>query len=194
MPDPNAIDLGKKDIDPNNFSDPNPPQDQKAPEEKQPVTPTDEKKEEQNPKEYTPRETQLFSRAKTAEEKLKLYRDKFGDIEGNKPPVQQNESDPFSLAKTVASLKDYDAQSLDFASMIAKAKGIRPEDAVKTEEFKIFLEGKKLSDSKNNSIPHPNNSAPSDTVKSAQEIEKMTDAEFAAYEREYNAKNKGGGI
>lgn len=196
MPDPSFVDLGKKPFNPEELNSPSPVVDPAPADPTPPVTPPEDNKGNNPPQDkYTPRETQLYTRAKTAEQQLKEYREKYGDLAGNPPATPpSNSTDPFDLAKTVASLKDYDARELDFASMVAKAKGIRPEEAVQTEDFKIFLSGKRALDLKNNSIPRPNSSAPSSNVKTADEIAQMTDAEFAAYERDFRSKQQGGGI
>lgn len=196
---PQEIDLGKRDLpptDPNNpiglGSDPNPPQGQADP------SPAPAKEGDlPRSDEYSPREKQLYARTKDAEAKLKEYKEKYGDIVTPPAPTksQDNQSvDPFDLASTVAALQGYDQAELKFASKIAKMDGINPAQAIQTEEFKTFLKGKRGTELRDNSIPRPNNSAPSGSVKTSDEISKMSDAEFAAYEREFNAGKQGRGI
>jgi hypothetical protein len=174
-----TIDLGKRDFNPEELNNPEPESSQDEPI----AEPLTEDKQVEQPKEkYTEREKQLYARLKEAESKLKGQ------------PKGSQETDPFSLARTVASLKDYDVRELDFASLVSKAKGIRPEDAVQTEEFKTFLEGKRALDIKNNSIPRPNSSASSSNVKSPEDIAAMTDKEFQQYEKDFRGRQQGRGI
>lgn len=153
--------------------------------------------------EYTPRETQLYNRAKDAEEDVKKYREKFGQLDGQNPkkepevPSKESQIDPFSLAKTVASLKDYDAEEIDFASTISKVKGISPELAVKTPDFKLWLAGKRDQDYKNNKVPTPGGAGGSDpSIPSEEEIGNMTKEQHQKLEKDFISKkrNKGSGL
>lgn len=175
---PQEIDLGIKDFNPEELNTPEP----SVSEDTVAVPPPAPKEAEQPKEKYTEREKQLYARLKEAESKLKSQ------------PRTESSADPFDLAKTVASLKDYDAKELDFASMIAKAKGISAQDAVQTEDFKLFLEGKRAIEIKNNSVPRPNSSASSASVKSADDIAKMSDKEFQQYEAEFRTQQQGRGI
>lgn len=146
--------------------------------------------------EYTARERQLYERTKKLEAEL---------AQRTKPAVETpvdkgfnpSSVDPYSLAKTVATLKDYDATEIDYISTIAKVKNVSPEQAVQSPEVKLWLVGKRDQDYKNSKIPAPGGSGSSGhSSASSEAIEKMTPEQHKQYEREYLAKarNKGSGL
>ncbi len=139
---------------------------------------------------YTPREKQLFERAKKAEARLKEK-----GIDLDEPKVQQNRdsSNPFSLAKSVAVLKDFDASEIDFAEKIARMDNTTPEQAVNTPEFKTWLKGKRDEDLKANRVPAPNSSSSSYGLPNSEEVGKMTKEQHAKFEKDYLAKNRNKG-
>lgn len=204
-------DLGKRDLKPGELDNPNadlPPQNgEKDPNADNPSGENKgagdgQGKGSEKKVEYTPRETQLYTRATSAEDKLKIYREKFGSIEDPAPEKKEISSkdspvDPFSLAKTVASLRDYDVAEIDFAATISKAKGIPPEQAVQTPDFKLWLAGKRDQDYKNNKVPAPGGAGGADkSIPSSDEIAKMSPEQHKQFEKDFQAKarNKGSGL
>ena len=95
----------------------------------------------------------LYARAKKAEEELKALKVK--PEETPKETPTETPEDVFTLAKTVASLKEYDPEELDFIQMMSKAKGISPKDAADTEEAKLYIAAKrdKVEDEKSKIEP-----------------------------------------
>ena len=95
-----------------------------------------------SPEELEEKNKRLYARMKKAEEELKTLKDESSTV-----PLKKTSSEApdnvFDLAKTVASLKDYDPTELDFIQMMSKAKGISPEEAVNTEEAKIYIAAKR---------------------------------------------------
>ena len=92
-----------------------------------------------SPEELEEKNKRLYARMKKAEEELKTFKDKPKEVQASKD-VPDN---VFDLAKTVASLKDYDPTELDFIQMMSKAKGISPKEAADTEEAKTYIAAKR---------------------------------------------------
>lgn len=151
---------------------------------------------------YSESEKHLYARATSAEAELKIYKDKYGEgkIDPNKDQPKTdptpNPTDPFSLAKVVASLKEYDAEEIDFAATISKVKGIAPAEAVKTPDFTLWLKGKRDRDALDNKVPAPGGAGSHDNLPSDEDVSKMSNAEHAKFEKDYLAKsrNKGSGL
>ena len=132
-----------------------------------------------------------YARAKRAEGRLK---EKGISLEDEPPQTPQPKSqDPFSLAKTVNVLRDYDATEID---MIQSWKGgtQQPEEVVKDQNFQIWLKGKRDADLKIKNAPSPSGSSQSSGIPDPSEIGKMTKEEHAKLEREIIAKQKARGI
>lgn len=196
-------DLGKRELSPEELKDPaldiDPSLKDLPPELED--DPSSKKKGDEgaDKKVYSDTEKHLYTRATSAEEKVKLYKEKFGDIDGAKPirtDVPKDSTDPFTLAKVVASLKDYDTEEIDFASTIASVKKIAPAEAVKTPDFQLWLKGKRDRDDKDNKIPAPGGAGIHDFAPSSDDIAKMSNAQHAQAEKDFNAKkrNKGSGL
>lgn len=121
---------------------------------------------------------QLFARAKKAEDKLKKFEKQ---VDGGE---QIASADPIALAKTVAALKDFSSDELDYVQLIAKGKGIDLDDAVETDEVKTYIEAKRAKVVGENKTPEP--SSPSSIIggKTAEDLEKMTNEESAKFFKE----------
>jgi hypothetical protein len=146
-------------------------------------------------KEFTAYEKQLFERNKKLEAELEASRKNLG-VETPKTEATPS-VDPFSLAKTVASLKEYDATEIDYIATISKMKNISPEQAVQTPEVKLWLVGKRDQDYKNSKIPVPGGSGGQGSgMSSSDDIAKMTPEQHKQFERDYLSKNrnKGSGL
>ena len=92
-----------------------------------------------SPEELEEKNKRLYARMKKAEEELKTLKDKPKEVQASKDVPD----DVFDLAKTVASLKDYDPTELDFIQMMSNAKGISPKEAADTEEAKTYIAAKR---------------------------------------------------
>lgn len=130
-----------------------------------------------------------YARAKTAEEKLKSKPS--SDTPAN--PTHETTVDPYSLAKTVSSLKDFDEAEIDYLSTLSKATGKSPTELKASTEFKYWLRGKREEDSTNKLIPPPAGSVASYQLPSSDEIAKMSSQELEVLERKYHAQKKARG-
>ncbi len=113
---------------------------------------------------------QLFARAKKAEDKLKAN-------EPNEPnePAKLIPTDTLDLAKTVAALKDFSPDEMDYIQLIAKGKGISLDEAVKTNEVETFVKAERGKVADKNKIPGSSESGfSSPTQKTTNEIKEMT--------------------
>lgn len=149
--------------------------------------------------EYTDNEKQLYARAKKAEDKAKAYKEKFGDLPSEEPaPPQapaQPSTDPYSLAQQISALKDFDNVEINYAQTLSKALEKSPQDVVQTEEFQLWLSGKRAKDEREAKIPSPTGGgAPSNGMPSSDDIGKMTKEEHAKLEREHQKKMRSKGI
>ncbi len=127
--------------------------------------------------------------ARLTKENEKLYKT-LKDTEQKRKDAEM--PDPIRLAKTIATLKDYSPEELDYIGLISKAKNISLEEAVKTKEVELFIpahreglkkEGKGLPPTTGKSIStespgkHPN-------------VWDMTKEEFQIYQREIEQKGR----
>jgi len=121
---------------------------------------------------------QLFARAKKAEDRLKKFEkvvDK-GDVAAS--------TDPIELAKTISALKGFSPDELDYVQLIAKGKNLALDEAVETDEVKTYIEAKRKKAEGEKKTPSP--SSPSSVIggKTEEDLEKMTNAQFAKYIKE----------
>jgi hypothetical protein len=156
------------------------------------VPPTDDNKEtavNRELAELKARSERNYARAKAAEEKLKEYRSKDELPKQSQPPQANTQHDPIELAKAVKALSQFDEAELNLAQKIAKADGISPLEAVKTEEFKMFSEGKRAKDLRDNKIPKPaSGGGQGQGLPDGDSIGKMSDADHARLEREFKQR------
>ena len=96
--------------------------------------------EESSTKTYSDNEKRLYARMKKAEAETKALKDSV--VKEEVAPIS-NGDDVFGLAKTVASLREYSPEELDFIQMMSKSKGISPEEAAKTEEANLYIAAKR---------------------------------------------------
>ena len=106
-------------------------------------------------KELAEKNKKLFARAKKAEDELRAL--KLGN-KGDKTDKGGNQfasANPLELAKTVAALKDFSSDELDYVQLIAGGKGLSLDDAVKTDEVKTYVEAKRAKVESENKTPSP---------------------------------------
>ena len=121
---------------------------------------------------------ELFARAKKAEDKLKKFE---GKKDAKKGDSQIASADPIELAKTIAALKDFSSDELDYVQLIAKGKGLDLNEAVETDEVKTYIGAKREKAEGENKTPDP--SSPSSVIggKTGGDIQKMKKKEFAKF-------------
>lgn len=95
------------------------------------------KKPEKTASELEEANKRLYARMKKAEEEAKSTREELEKSKQEKPT--RGQPDVLSLAKTIATLKDYNSNELGDISLIAKAKELSLEEAVKTEEAQALI-------------------------------------------------------
>ena len=117
----------------------------------------------------------LYARMKKAEEEAKSAKEALS----KKKEKPSDSNDVFDLARTVSALKEYTPDELGDIQMIAKAKGISPEEAVKTEEAKLLISARKLKVAKEKSTPEP--STKQDSKGKLKSLSEMNDKEAAEY-------------
>ena len=115
----------------------------------------------------------LYARMKKAEEEAKSAKDELGKVKKPSNP------DVFDLAKTVATLRDYNSEELGDIQLIAKAKGVSPEEAVKTEEAQLLVTARREKVAREKSIPEPSTGGGS--AKGEKTLKDMTLDEKATY-------------
>jgi hypothetical protein len=146
----------------------------------------------QTPSETEEKNKKLYARTKAAEEEAKSLKEELKKYK-EKPAVQTAPSniDVFNLAKTVSALKDYSVEELGDIQMIAKAKSISPEDAVKTEEAQLLITARRERSQKNNAIPNPSNvSLNGFKVKTVEDVEKMSDSDHKKYVEDFEKRKR----
>lgn len=136
-----------------------------------------------------------YARLKKAEKKLKEKGITLED-DDSEPSAQSPDSpaDPFSLAKQVGVLKDFDEREIDFAAFIAKGKGITASEAIKTIEFETFLKGKRGADFKSSNVPAPGSGGrPENYLPDPKKIGTMSKEDHAALDKKAMDRQTGGG-
>ena len=125
----------------------------------------------------------LYARMKKAEAEAKIAKEELEKYKkasiGEKTPI-----DVFDLAKTVSALRDYSVDELGDIQMIAKAKGISPEEAVKTEEAQLIITARREKVAKDNATPPPSGAILGGfKIKTQEELAKIMDkpGEVKAY-------------
>lgn len=123
-------------------------------------------------KELEEKNKKLFERAKKAEEALKVLKGKKVDDKGNVAPLVS--ADPLDLAKTVAALKDFSPDEMDYIQLIAKGKGITLDEAVKTNEVVTYVKAERAKVADKKKIPGSSTSEfSSPTQKSPEDLKKL---------------------
>jgi len=122
---------------------------EKPQEEKQEIS----EKPEKTSEELEETNKRLYARMKKAEEEAKSAKEELEKLKREKP--SETPSDIFGLAKTVSALRDYSPQELGDIEMIAKAKGLPPEEAAKTEEAKLLIAARRAKVAKEQKVPEP---------------------------------------
>lgn len=117
----------------------------------------------------------LYARMKKAEESEKKAKDELA----KQKTRSDGSTDVFDLARTVSALREYTPDELGDIQMIAKAKGISPEDAVKTEEAQLIITARRLKVEKEKSTLEP--STKQDSKSKTKSLSEMNDAEAAEY-------------
>ena len=133
----------------------------------------------------------LYARMKKAEEEAKRLKEELERAKAQAQP--QPAVDPINLAKTVSALKDYTPEELDFIAMISRAKNIPPEEAVKTEEAKLYIQARREKVAKEKKVPEP--SSPSATPSKElppEDIAKMSKEEHKKLFEEHLRKRAAG--
>lgn len=151
-----------------------------------PEKPSAEEKGEKNP-------DRLYARMKKAEAEAKLAKEELEKIKKTPQKEADTPIDVFDLAKTVSALKDYSSEELGDIQMIAKAKGISPEEAVKTEEAKLIITARREKVAKEQATPNPSGvSSGGFKVKSQEELAKLADKpdEMKSYIKAYEKHKK----
>lgn len=115
-----------------------------------------------------------------AEEKLRELEQRLAQLNGQNIAVQA--PDVVELAKTVAALKDYSPQELDFIAMIARAKGLSLVDASKTQEAQIYIQALREKGRREAQTPPPSSRSPQS--QSSSDLSSLPDDELRKRFRE----------
>jgi hypothetical protein len=142
---------------------------------------------------------QIYNRMNTAEETVKAYKDKFGDllvdgVELASPSAPANDSDPIAIAKAARVLAKYDDAELEHLAIVAKGLGVSPVEAVQSESFQKFSTGHRDAIKKDNAVPAPSDSGGMHIDKTDKEIGEMSDEDFKALEKDALDKQNAKGI
>lgn len=145
---------------------------------------------------------QIFKRMKTAEESVKAYKEKFGDLpvddgRGSNPSAPStpvNTSDPIAIARAAKTLGEYDEVELDQLAIVATGLGVSPVEAAQSEGFKTFVLGHRTRIKKDNAVPAPSGDAPTHLDKTAKEIGEMSEEDFKQLEKDSQANQNTTGI
>lgn len=139
----------------------------------------------------------LYARMKKAETEAKLVKEELDKLKKSPQKEAGTPIDVFDLAKTVSALKEYSPDELGDIQMIAKAKGISPEEAVKTEEAQLIITARREKVAKEQAIPHSSGAASGGfRVKTQEEIAKLIDKpdELKNYFEAYSKHRKREGV
>lgn len=140
---------------------------EEVPEETKPLEDSEDK--ESSSKTFSDNEKRLYARMKKAEAEAKTLKDSLKEDKEETPTNKSVGDDVFDLAKTVASLKEYSPEELDFIQMMSKSKGISPEEAAKTEEANIYIAARRAKVEEENSKLEPSTKQ-SPTEKSVSDV------------------------
>jgi len=136
----------------------------------------------------------LYARMKKAEEEVKALKDSIGKKEDKGDSPVSQEKDVFDLAKTVASLRDFSPEELDFIQMMSKSKSISPEEAAQTEEAKLYIAARrqKVEDEKSKLEPSTKQSPTEKSVNDVtpQDLKNMSVTEKEAFLEKLGWGNK----
>lgn len=141
--------------------------------------------------------TQLYARTKNAEDKVKEYREQFGELpqkKGSPVPKTVDSTDPIEVAKVVSALRDYSPAELDELAIRAKGLGVSPVEAAETDGFKLFVKASREQVVSDKGVSSPDASPTAEMGKTSEEIGKMSKTEFAKYEKDYKVKVQVKGI
>ncbi len=147
-------------------------------------------KPEKTPSELEETNKKLYARMKKAEDEAKTL--KIELEKSKKAPIMGTPIDVFDLAKTVSAVKDYNSDELGDIQMIAKAKGVSPEEAVKTEEAQLIITARREKVAKGNAVPDPSRVISGNfKVKTEADMMNMKPEEIKTYIKEYERRKKG---
>ena len=101
----------------------------------------------------------LYARMKKAEEENKKNRAKLASYESQEQKVEKEftEQDPYELAKTVQTLKDYSPEEIDLIKKQAKALEVTPAEATQNEDVQAIINHRRQKAEKEQSNPAPTN-------------------------------------
>lgn len=103
--------------------------------------------------------SQLYARAKKAEEELKKERAKTASYEQQEKVEKKfsEQQDPVELAKSVQVLKDYSPEELDVIKQQSQALGVSPVEAAQNEDVQAIIEKRREKKEVEESNPTPTN-------------------------------------
>lgn len=99
----------------------------------------------------------LFARAKKAEEKTKRLEAELFALK-QRMEKEKNPStyiDITELTKKISALREFSPEELDYISLIARAKNIPIEEAVKTPEVSLYIQAMREKVAKESKVPEP---------------------------------------
>ena len=146
-------------------------------------------KPEKTPSELEEANKKLYARMKKAEDEAKLAKEEL--VKSKKVSPTGTPIDVFDLAKTVSALKDYNLEELGDIQMIAKAKGVSPEEAVKTEEAQLIITARREKVAKNQAVPDPSGAISGGfKIKTQEELATMEPDAMKKYAMEFERHKK----
>ena len=101
---------------------------------------------------------QLWARLQKAEKKVKEGQSPEKETVPTEQPTQQ---DPIELAKTVKELSQYSPEELDYIKLISSAKGVSPQEALKSDEVQLYVQARREKVEKESKNLNPSSRQPS---------------------------------
>ena len=127
---------------------------------------------------------QLWARLQKTEKKLK-EREQGGDSKAVQPDNTQQVQDPLEMAKLVSQLSQYSPEEIDYIKLISSAKGIPPQEALNTDEVKLYIQARREKVEKESKNLPPSSRQPSSekplSELSNEEVSKLSDDERTKY-------------
>ncbi len=123
---------------------------------------------------------QLWARLQKAEKKAKE-----ANGEETVPTDQPSQLDPIELARAVKELSQYSPEELDYIKLISSAKGVSPQEAVKSEEVQLYIQARREKVEKESKNLNPSSRQPSSekpvSELSIEEAQNLPDEEKVKY-------------